>query len=166
MLAGPVPRVRGPALTAAAPASHTTLSRPTREVAVVRVPALLQSSPPYQTVRSSSSAPRRKPLDSSASACEHKDGQNQHATASVTSPGKSGRLGLLDRVRCVRGGRWCAACLRTPLSPPERSSQPPELRPGRKLKVAPAMARVSRCVPSAHAQHSEIAMRATDPNAP
>ena len=60
----------------------------------------------------------------------------------------------------------CAACVRAPLSPPEGSSQPPELRPGRKWKVAPATARVSRHVPSAHVQHSEIAMRATVPNAP
>ena len=166
MLAGPVPRVRGPTLTAAAPATHITLLGPSRKVAVGCVPAFAHPSACVNTRRGSSFAPKTKPRSASASAWEHKDGQNQHATVSVTFPGKRGRLRLLDRVPCVRGGRWCAACVRAPLSPPEGSSQPPELRPGRKLKVAPAMARVSRRVPSAHVQHSEIAMRATVPNAP
>ena len=166
MLAWPVRRVHGPALTAAARPSRTTLSRSIRGVAIVRVPSLPHTSACIQTRRGSSFAPRTKAPDPSASAWEHKDGQNQHATVSVTFPGKRGRLRLLDRVPCVRGWRWCAACVRAPLSPPEGSSQPPELRPGRKLKVAPAMARVSRRVPSAHVQHSEIAMRATVPNAP
>ena len=123
MLAGPVPRVRGPALTAAAPASHTTLSRPTREVAVVRVPALLQSSPPYQTVRGSSSAPRRKPLDSSASACEHKDGQNQHADRVSHSSRQERASGALGSC-AVRAGWEVVCCMFAHTSIAPQKKQP------------------------------------------
>jgi len=68
MLAGPVPRVRGPTLTAAAPATHITLLGPSRKVAVGCVPAFAHPSACVNTRRGSSFAPKTKPRSASASA--------------------------------------------------------------------------------------------------
>lgn len=136
-----------------------------REATAVRVPVLAQPSVCAQTARGPSFAHRTKLPDLSASACLHKDGRNQCASVSVIFPGERGRLRLLDRVPCMQGGRWHAASECAPLSPYEGSSPPRELRPRRKLKSAPAAARVSHCVPIVYAEHSETAMRAAATNA-
>ena len=165
MLARPVPRVRGPTLTAAALASDTTPPETMLRAAIERVPSLAQRSTRAQTPRSTSSTTTRKPPDASAMGPGHSSGSYQHASVLVTFQGRRGHQRPWDRSRRKQGGRRRAIRGDTPLSPPEGSSSWRWNLPSVKKKCTPASARTSRSLAEVHVDHVEITLRLVDPTA-
>jgi hypothetical protein len=100
----------------------------------MRVSASAQRSTAAETMHGPSSATRRKAPSASAMDPEHSSESDRRVSVAAQLSSERGRVRLLDRAACVLGGRWCAANLRAPLSPPEGSSPPRELRPSMKLE--------------------------------
>ena len=89
----------------------------------MRVPSLPHPSACVETHRGTSTAPKTKAPDPSASAWEHKDGQNQHADG-VSHFSRQARASEALDSCAVRAG-WevvCCTCARTSIAPRMKQS--------------------------------------------